>query len=151
MLKPIISEWSCAEKRSIYLVSLFSYKKEIEIRYIEITVTKFESIKCSLMELIEPYLFFLSYRLSFSSNFMILVPSLIINIFQEWNSMDFTILSFSKSLSLEANIMFYDLSEFFHTHSEKNNLYFYDNDNLTLERDKLFSASLKEVMSQCTT
>jgi hypothetical protein len=58
MLKPIISEWGCAEKRSIYLVSLFSYKMEIEIRWIELTVTKFESIKYSLMELIEPSLFF---------------------------------------------------------------------------------------------
>jgi len=66
MLKPIISEWGCAEKRSIYLVSLFSYKMEIEIRWIELTVTKFESIKYSLMELIEPSLFFLlSYRFIF--------------------------------------------------------------------------------------
>tara|TARA_A100000164_G_scaffold39407_1_gene30081 strand:- start:43 stop:246 length:204 start_codon:yes stop_codon:yes gene_type:complete len=39
----------------------------------------------------------------------------------------------SNSLSLEASIMIYDLVIFFYTNSEKNNLYFYDGDNLTLE------------------
>ena len=50
----------------------------------------------------------------------------------------------SNSLSLETNIMIYDFSEFFHTDSAQNNLYFYDDDHLTLEGAKVFSAALKE-------
>ena len=65
---------------------------------------------------------------------MILVPSLIINVIARMSLDEFhDIDALSNSLSLESNIMIYDLVIFFYTNSEKNNLYFYNGDNLTHE------------------